>query len=75
MRIQFDQNLSVEIKPPNTDFKVDQCNCRHEIVNSYRLHVIIVLLPPANEVLGKVMFLHVSVIPFTGGGLASQHAS
>ena len=26
------------------------------------------LLPPANEVWGKVMFLHLSVILFTGGG-------
>ena len=25
------------------------------------------LLPPANKVWGKVMFLHVSVIQFTGG--------
>ena len=34
-------------------------------------------LPPANEVLGKVMFLHLCVILFGGGevGLASQHAS
>ena len=31
-------------------------------------------LPPANEVWGKVMFLHVSVI-LLPGGLASQHAS
>ena len=34
-----------------------------------------VSLPPANEVLGKVMFLHLCVILFTGEGLASQHAS
>ena len=33
------------------------------------------LLPPANEVWGKVIFLHVSVILSTGGGVASQHAS
>ena len=32
-------------------------------------------LPPAKEVWGKVMFLHQSVILFTGPGLASQHAS
>ena len=29
---------------------------------------IVLLLPPANEVWGKVMFLHLSVILFTGGG-------
>ena len=29
------------------------------------------LLPPANEVCGKVMFLQVSVILFTGGGVPS----
>ena len=29
---------------------------------------ITVLLPPANEVWGKVIFLHLSVILFTGGG-------
>ena len=34
------------------------------------------LLPPANEVWGKAMFLHLCVIPFTGGGGSlSQHAS
>ena len=27
------------------------------------------LLPPANDVWGKVMFLHLSVILFTGGGV------
>ena len=27
----------------------------------------IILLPPANEVWGKVIFLHLFVIPFTGG--------
>ena len=34
-------------------------------------------LPPANEVWGKVMFLHLCVILFTGGRgwLTSQHAS
>ena len=31
------------------------------------------LLPPANEVWGKVIFLHLSVILFTGG-VVSQHA-
>ena len=36
----------------------------------------IVILPPANEVLGKVIFLQAFVIPsVNGGGLASQHAS
>ena len=33
----------------------------------------ILLLPPANEVWGKVIFLHLSVILFTGGS-ASVHA-
>ena len=33
---------------------------------------IVLLLPPANEVWGKVMFLHLSVILFTGGGSASK---
>ena len=32
------------------------------------------LLPPANEVWAKVLFLHLSVILFTGGGGLSQHA-
>ena len=32
-----------------------------------------VLLPPANDVWGEVMFLHLSVILFTGWGLTSQH--
>ena len=32
-------------------------------------------LPPANEVWGKVMFLHLCVILFTGEGVASQYAS
>ena len=31
-------------------------------------------LPPANEVWGKVIFLNLSVILFTGGGSASVHA-
>ena len=32
-------------------------------------------LPPANEVWGKVIFLHLFVILFTGGGgVVSQHA-
>ena len=30
---------------------------------------------PANEVWGKVIFLHLSVLLFTGGGLASKHES
>ena len=30
-------------------------------------------LPPANEVLGKVIFLHLSVILFTGGWYPSMH--
>ena len=34
--------------------------------------LIVLLLPPANEVWGKVMFLHLSVILFTGGGSASR---
>ena len=36
-------------------------------VNSYLL-----LFPPANEVWGKVIFLHLSVILFTGGGVPGQ---
>ena len=37
---------------------------------------IVPILPPANKVWGKVMFLHLCVILFTGvEGLASQHAS
>ena len=33
------------------------------------------LLPPANEVWGKVIFLHLSIILFTGGGrVVFQHA-
>ena len=32
-------------------------------------------LPPANEFRGQVMIIHLSVILFTGVGLASQHAS
>ena len=31
-------------------------------------------LPPANEVWGKVMFLHLYVILFMGGRYVSQHA-
>ena len=31
------------------------------------------LLPPANEVWGKVMFLYLSVILFKGGGLPDRH--
>ena len=31
-------------------------------------------LPPANEILGKVMFLPMSLIPFTRGDGVSQHA-
>ena len=30
------------------------------------------LLPPANEVLGKVMFLHLCVILFTGGSASRE---
>ena len=33
-----------------------------------------ILLPPANEVWGKIIFLHLSVILFRGGGSASVHA-
>ena len=50
------------------------------ITVKFSLHTTVVLiqgaylLPPANEDLGKVMFLCLSVILFTGG-LASQHAS
>ena len=36
-----------------------------------RVHII----TPQNEVWGKVMFLYLCVILFTGRGLASQHAS
>ena len=32
-------------------------------------------LPPANAVWGKVMFLHLSVILFTGGGVYTPWAS
>ena len=32
------------------------------------------LLPSRNEVVAKVIFLHLSVILFTGGGSASVHA-
>ena len=35
--------------------------------------MIYALLPPANEVWGKVIFLHLSVILFIGGGFASVH--
>ena len=31
-------------------------------------------LPPENEVWGKVMFLHLCVIPFMGRGITFQHA-
>ena len=31
-------------------------------------------LPPTNEVWGKVIFLHLFVILFMGGGVVSQHA-
>ena len=37
-------------------------------------HIRVFLLPPANEVWGKVMFLHLSIILFTGEGCVSQHA-
>ena len=33
------------------------------------------LLPPANEVWGKVIFLHLSVILFTGGGYPGMYTS
>ena len=36
-------------------------------------HIVTILLPPANEVWGKVMFLHLSVILFLGGLCPSMH--
>ena len=36
--------------------------------------LMLLFLPPANEVWGKVMFLHLSVILFTGGVSARLHA-
>ena len=36
-------------------------------------HFLQYLLPPANEVWGKVIFLHLSVILFTGGWYPSMH--
>ena len=40
---------------------------------TYLRHVTQCFLPPANEVWGKVMFLHLCVILFTGGWLPSMH--
>ena len=37
-------------------------------IKSIRLPLAAIFLPPANEVWGKVIFLHLSVILFTGGG-------
>ena len=41
---------------------------RHHLSEPPGVVSTISFLPPANQVWGKVMFLHVSVILFTGGG-------
>ena len=41
-------------------------------VGSWATGIVIVLLPPANEVWGKVMFLHLSVCLFTAGGWSAS---
>ena len=40
---------------------------RHLSFSEYKFTLFIKLLPPANEVWGKVIFLHLSFILFTGG--------
>ena len=47
-------------------------NWAHLREKSIDLALLWLLLPPANEVWGKVIFLHLFVILFTGGGMHGQ---
>ena len=51
------------------EFRYSICKCTHDQRKwaTYLFCTIVDLLPPANEVCGKVIFLHLSVILFTGG--------
>ena len=61
-------------------FKIDLLHSLEVLLNSLHnraLHVtdhiqFMHFLPPANEVWGKVMFLHLCVILFTGGGCIQE---
>ena len=55
---------------PSTEVKQLKANLyKHTGEQTYQFYV---LLPHANEVWGKVIFLHLSVILFTGGGVPGQ---
>ena len=49
-------------------FVCHSCNCQYNIRTPNKVKRLMhALLPPANEVWGRVIFLHLSVILFTGG--------
>ena len=51
------------------------CFCTNIYKENAVYYMVLLFLPPANEVWGKVMFLHLSVILFTGECCVFQHAT